>query len=81
MTFERNRFEIAYQSEINKALQSLENQNISVSPAVVGPQGHTFDVMGFMLTVAQIVELNHDNKLNAQGIREFAKKFEPAAKE
>jgi hypothetical protein len=69
-----------YESEINKALRSLKNQNVSVSPAVVGPQGHTFAVMGFMLTAAQIVQLNHEHKLHAQGIREFARQFEAAAK-
>jgi hypothetical protein len=68
-----------YETEINKALRTLKNQDIPVSQAIVGPHGFTFDVMGYMLTAAQIVELKDANKLHAQGIREFAKKFEPVA--
>ena len=76
----RKRPDMQYETEINKALRSLKNQNISVSSAIVGPHGHAFDVMGYMLTAAQIVQLKNENNLNAQGIRAFAKKFEPAAK-
>jgi hypothetical protein len=72
---------MVHESGINKALRSLKNQNIPVSKAIVGPQGHTFSVMGYMLTARQIVELNHEKQLHAKGIREYAKKFEPAAKE
>jgi hypothetical protein len=72
---------MAYSAAVNKALRNLVKQNISVSKAAVGPQGHTFDVMGYMLTVGQIVELDREKKLNAKGIREFAKNFELGTKE
>ena len=64
-----------YESAINIALRSLENQGIPLSPPIVGPRGMTFDVMGYMLTESQIVGLRRENSLDAQGIREFAKGF------
>ena len=67
---------MAYETEINKALRSLKSQRISVSNPIVGNEGHVFDVMGFMLTASQIVELHRENKLNERGIREFAAKYE-----
>ena len=63
-----------YETEINKALRSLKNQRIPVSDAKRGDKGPVFDVMGFMLTEHQIVTLQEEKNLNAQGIREFAEK-------
>jgi len=71
---------MVYETEINKALRSLKDQNIPVSGAIVGEHGHVFDVMGYMLTAGQILDLYQEKKLDAKGIREFAKKFEPVAK-
>jgi hypothetical protein len=67
---------VEYESEINKAVQSLRNQGISVNGPIVGSSGHVFDVMGFMLTEAQIVTLQRENRLGPHDIREFAKKIE-----
>jgi 4-hydroxy-L-threonine phosphate dehydrogenase PdxA len=61
--------------EIQKALRSLKAQRIPVSGPIVGDT-HIFNVMGFMLTESQIITLQDENKLNAHGIREFAKKAE-----
>jgi len=77
----RKEFDMVYETKINQALRSLKDQNIPVSRAIVGEHGHTFDVMGYMLTAGQIVELYDGKKLYAKGIREFAKKFEPVANE
>jgi hypothetical protein len=63
------------EQDIDKALRQLKNQGISVSDGIVGPQGIVRDVMGFMLTVPQILQLRSEQKLNAEGIREFAKEF------
>jgi hypothetical protein len=65
-----------YEHDLNKALGTLRNQRISVSPGVVGPEGLVFDVMGFMLTAKQILALEECGQLNAHGIREFAKSVE-----
>jgi len=70
-----------YESEINKALRNLNNQHIPVGPPRVDPPHVLFEVMGYLLTGPQIVDLNHQKKLHSRGIREFAEKLEPPAKE
>ena len=71
---------MAYETEINRALRSLRNQSIPVSDPKRGDNGFVFDVMGFMLTERQILTLQEENNLNAQGIREFAEKAKPKNK-
>lgn len=62
--------------DIQKAHRSLKAQRIPISGAFFSGKRDTliFNVMGFMLTEIQIVTLKDENKLNAHGIREFAKK-------
>jgi len=60
------------ESKLERALASLRSQRITVSQPIVGEQGFVFDVMGFMLTAAQINDLFDLRKLDRRGIREFA---------
>jgi hypothetical protein len=63
-------------NNLDACLSILKQQGISVSPPSVGENGFIFDVMGFMLTGEQIVTLHEYGRLNAQGIRAFAKSVE-----
>jgi len=78
---QRKQFDMASETDFNKAVRILMNQGISVSPNVMGTQGLTFNVLGYVFTEMQIVELNRRKKLYPNGIREFAKEFGPAPDE
>jgi hypothetical protein len=64
--------------QLDTCLAGLKQQGFSVSPSVVGEDGPIFQVMGFTLTVAPIVELHHNRQMDANGIRAFAKGTKPA---
>jgi hypothetical protein len=59
--------------QLDTCLTGLKQQGISVSHCVVGENGSTFEVMGFMLTAEQIVELHQNRQMDANGIKAFAK--------
>jgi hypothetical protein len=63
--------------ELDTCLTGLKQQGISVSPGVVGEHGSIFEVMGFTLTAAQIVELHQNGQMDANGIKAFAKSIKP----
>jgi hypothetical protein len=54
-------------------LTGLKQQGISVSRDAVGENGPIFEVMGFVLTAEQIVELHRNGQMDANGIKAFAK--------
>lgn len=59
--------------QLDTCLTGLKQQGISVSKGVLGENGSTFEVMGFVLTAEQIVKLHHHGQLDANGIKAFAK--------
>jgi hypothetical protein len=61
---------------LDACLSVLKRQGISVSPPSVGENGFIFDVMGFILTGEQIVKLHEYGRLDASGIKAFAKSVE-----
>ena len=62
--------------KLDACITNLKGQGISVSPGMVGPDGFVFEVMGFMLTGAQIIKLAEIEQLNESGIKGFAKRVE-----
>jgi hypothetical protein len=56
--------------QLDTCLTGLKQQGISV---VAGDSGSVFEVMGFMLTPEQIVELHQQGQMDANGIKAFAK--------
>jgi hypothetical protein len=60
------------ENNLTRALRSLENQGIRVFGPVYSPHGFVFEVMGFMLTERQILQLLEAGNLHSWGIREFA---------
>jgi hypothetical protein len=60
-------------NQLDTCLTGLKQQGISVSPRADGENGSTFEVMGFTLTAEQIVELHQNGKMDANGIKAFAK--------
>ena len=61
-----------FESDLDKALNSLKNQGIPIGDAGLMPgDGFVFDVNGFLLTGAQILRLRADGELDSQGIRNF----------
>jgi hypothetical protein len=56
--------------QLDTCLTGLKQQGISV---VAGDGGSVFEVMGFMLTPEQIVELHQQGQMDANGIKAFAK--------
>jgi hypothetical protein len=70
-----------FESELDKALNSLKNQGIPVGQVGVMPGGFVFDVNGFLLTVPQILRLKADGELHSQGIKSFADKEEELVEE
>lgn len=59
--------------QLDTCLTGLKQQGISVGQSEVGENGSTFEVMGFVLTAEQIVELHENGQMDANGIRAFAK--------
>ena len=59
--------------QLDTCLTGLKQQGISVSQEEVGENGSTFEVMGFMLTAEQIVELHQQGQMDPNGIKAFAK--------
>jgi hypothetical protein len=59
--------------QLDTCLTGLKQQGISVSQSVVGEDGSTFEVLGFMLTAEQIIELHQNGQMDANGITAFAK--------
>jgi hypothetical protein len=59
--------------QLDTCLTGLKQQGISVSEAIAGENGSTFDVMGFTLTAEQIIELHENGQMDANGIKAFAK--------
>ncbi len=59
--------------ELDTCLAGLKQQGISVGQSVVGENGSTFEVMGFVLTAEQIVELHKSGRMDANGIKTLAK--------
>lgn len=59
--------------QLDTCLTELKQQGISVSEGVLGENGSTFEVMGFVLTAEQIVKLYHHGQLDANGIKAFAR--------
>jgi len=59
--------------QLDTCLTGLKQQGISVSQGAVGESGSTFEVMGFTLTAEQIVELHQNGRMDANGIKAFAK--------
>jgi hypothetical protein len=59
--------------QLDTCLTGLKQQGISVGQSEVGEKGSTFEVMGFVLTAEQIVELHENGQMDANGIRAFAK--------
>jgi len=59
--------------QLDTCLTGLKQQGISVSQGIAGENGSTFEVMGFMLTAEQIVELHQQGQMDANGIKAFAK--------
>jgi hypothetical protein len=59
--------------QLDTCLTGLKQQGISVSQSVVGENGFIFEVMGFMLTAEQIIELHQHGQMDANGIKAFAK--------
>jgi hypothetical protein len=64
--------------QLDTCLTGLKQQGISVSQGVLGENGSTFEVMGFMLTAEQIIELHQQGQMDANGIKAFAKSIKPA---
>ena len=60
------------ENNLTRALRSLENQGIRVFGPAYGPNGFVFEVMGFMRTESQMVQLLEAGNLHSWGIREFA---------
>ena len=59
--------------QLDTCLAGLKQQGISVGQGIVGEKGSTFEVMGFVLTVEQIVELHENGQMDANGIKALAK--------
>ena len=59
--------------QLDTCLTGLKQQGIPVRQGVVGESGSTFEVMGFMPTAEQIVELHQNGQMDANGIKAFAK--------
>jgi hypothetical protein len=59
--------------QLDTCLTGLKQQGIPVSESGVGENGSTFEVMGFVLTAEQIVELHQNGQMDANGIKAFAK--------
>jgi len=59
--------------QLDTCLAGLKQQGISVGQGVVGENGFTFEVMGFVLTAEQIVELHENGQMDANGIKALAK--------
>jgi hypothetical protein len=62
--------------QLDTCLTGLKQQGIAVSQGVEGENGSTFEVMGFTLTAAQIVELHQQGQMDANGIKAFAKSIQ-----
>ncbi len=71
--FDSTRSRLMPLHQLDTCLAGLKQQGISVSQDVVGENGPTFEVMGFMLTAEQIVELHQQGQMDANGIKAFAK--------
>jgi hypothetical protein len=71
--FDSTRSRLMPLHQLDTCLTGLKQQGISVSEEVVGENGSTFEVMGFVLTAEQIVELHHQGQMDANGINAFAK--------
>jgi hypothetical protein len=61
---------------LDTCLTGLKQQGISVSRGAVEENGSIFEVMGFMLTAEQIVELHQNGQMDANGIKAFAKSIQ-----
>lgn len=72
-TFDSARSQLMPLHQLDTCLTGLKQQGISVSQGVAGENGSTFEVMGFMLTAEQIVELHQHGQMDANGIKAFAK--------
>jgi hypothetical protein len=59
--------------QLDTCLTGLKQQGISVTQGGAGDSGSIFEVMGFMLTAEQIVELHQQGQMDANGIKAFAK--------
>ncbi|MGB8472731.1 MAG: hypothetical protein WCE61_01450 [Candidatus Acidiferrum sp.] len=59
--------------QLATCLMGLKQQGISVGGRAVEENGSTFEVMGFVLTAEQIVELHENGQMDANGIKAFAK--------
>ena len=62
--------------QLDTCLTGLKQQGISVSRGTAGENGSIFEVMGFMLTAEQIVELHQNGQMDANGIKAFAKSIQ-----
>jgi hypothetical protein len=63
------------EDNLTRALRSLENRGIRVVGPAYSPHGFVFEVMGFMLTESQVLELQEAGNLYSWGIREFANRI------
>ncbi len=63
------------ENNLTGALRSLENRGIRVFGPVYSRHGFVFEVMGFMLTESQILQLLEAGNLHSWGIREFANRI------
>ncbi len=62
------------EDNLTRALRSLENQGIRVVGPAYSPHGFVFEVMGFILTESQVLELQEAGNLYL-GIRGFANRI------
>ncbi len=68
---------MAYESRLHKAIRKIIAQKMNVSEAFVTHEGKmVFPINNYLLTGAQILELDSKNELTSWGIREFAKTIE-----
>jgi hypothetical protein len=63
-------------SDLEKALNSLRNQGISITEEHIPPDGRVFFLSptGIALTAGQILKLRADGLLDSLGIKDFASK-------
>ncbi len=77
-TSDSTRFRLMPLNQLDTCLTGLKQQGISVSQGTVGENGSIFEVMGFMLTAEQIIELHQQGQMDANGIKAFAKSIKQA---